>query len=199
MQDLTQMVQTPVRPLPKLNTGHCIVRLADPSEAPAVVKYLSANKDHLANAGPVWPDDYLTESYWVNQLNKNIEDFHAETAVRFFIFERSSPDTVIGAANINNIVKGAFYSGALGYGIAKDKEGKKIMKEALQSVITYGFSAFNLHRIMANYQPTNDRSGQLLRSLGFSVEGYARDYLIINGKWCDHILTSIINPNWVKP
>ncbi|MBK9773055.1 MAG: GNAT family N-acetyltransferase [Candidatus Obscuribacter sp.] len=115
------------------------------------------------------------------------------------MFERSSPDTVIGAANINNIVKGAYYYDALCSGIAKDKEYKKIMKEALQSVITYGFSAFNLHRIMANYQPVNDRSGQLLRSLGFSVEGYARDYLIINGKWCDHILTSIINPNWVKP
>jgi len=30
------------------------------------------------------------------------------------------------------------------------------------------------------------------------VEGYARDYLLINGKWEDHILTSLVNPHW-KP
>jgi ribosomal-protein-alanine N-acetyltransferase len=28
------------------------------------------------------------------------------------------------------------------------------------------------------------------------VEGYARDYLMINGKWEDHIFTSLINPHW---
>lgn len=28
------------------------------------------------------------------------------------------------------------------------------------------------------------------------VEGYARDYLMINGQWQDHILTSLINRNW---
>jgi ribosomal-protein-alanine N-acetyltransferase len=30
------------------------------------------------------------------------------------------------------------------------------------------------------------------------VEGYARDYLYINGCWEDHILTSRTNPDW-KP
>lgn len=51
---------------------------------------------------------------------------------------------------------------------------------------------------MANYMPHNQRSGNLLRRLGFVVEGYARDYLLINGRWEDHIQTSLINPNW-KP
>jgi ribosomal-protein-alanine N-acetyltransferase len=30
------------------------------------------------------------------------------------------------------------------------------------------------------------------------VEGYARDYLLINGRWEDHVLTGIVNPDW-KP
>ncbi|HMW89277.1 MAG TPA: GNAT family N-acetyltransferase [Candidatus Obscuribacter sp.] len=194
MQDISPKL---VRPVPKLNTGHCVLRLPEPAESPAVVAFLKKNRDHLANAGPAWPDDYLTEAYWVNQLTTNLLEFEEERSVRFFIFERSNPEAVVGYANISNIVKGAFHAGILGYGIDKDKEGRSMMKEALQSVITYGFSALNLHRIMANYQPVNERSGGLLRSLGFTVEGYARDYLLINGRWRDHVLTSITNPNWM--
>ena len=47
---------------------------------------------------------------------------------------------------------------------------------------------------MANYMPTNEASGKVLKRLGFTVEGYARDYLCLNGKWEDHILTSLTNP-----
>jgi ribosomal-protein-alanine N-acetyltransferase len=52
---------------------------------------------------------------------------------------------------------------------------------------------------MANYMPTNKRSGNLLERLGFTVEGYAKDYLLINGSWRDHLLTSGTNPNWHHP
>jgi ribosomal-protein-alanine N-acetyltransferase len=38
------------------------------------------------------------------------------------------------------------------------------------------------------------RSGRLLGRLGFVIEGYARDYLLVNGRWEDHVLTSLINP-----
>ena len=48
---------------------------------------------------------------------------------------------------------------------------------------------------MANYMPINERSGRLLRSLGFQVEGYARDYLYVGGAWRDHVLTALTNPN----
>lgn len=51
---------------------------------------------------------------------------------------------------------------------------------------------FGLHRIMANYCPENVRSGKLLARLGFEQEGLARDYLYLNGRWRDHILTSRI-------
>jgi ribosomal-protein-alanine N-acetyltransferase len=49
---------------------------------------------------------------------------------------------------------------------------------------------------MANYMPHNRRSGNVLKRAGFVVEGYARDYLMINGKWEDHIFTSLTNPHW---
>jgi ribosomal-protein-alanine N-acetyltransferase len=70
------------------------------------------------------------------------------------------------------------------------------MTEALKPALRFMFMDMNLHRIGANYMPRNQRSGNLLRRLGFVVEGYARDYLLINGTWEDHILTSLTNPAW---
>ena len=46
---------------------------------------------------------------------------------------------------------------------------------------------------MANYMPSNKRSGQLLDRLGFQKEGVAKSYLKIAGKWEDHVLTSLVN------
>ncbi len=48
-----------------------------------------------------------------------------------------------------------------------------------------------MHRIMANYMPHNMRSGHLLTKLGFEREGYAKQYLQINGEWRDHVLTAL--------
>ena len=84
----------------------------------------------------------------------------------------------------------------MGYSLAADRQGKGYMSEALEIAIAYVFTQLNLHRIMAAYLLDNQRSGKLLKRIGFVVEGYACDYLMINGQWQDHILTSLINRNW---
>ncbi len=53
-----------------------------------------------------------------------------------------------------------------------------------------------MHRIAASYMPHNKRSEAVLKHMGFEREGFAKDYLLINGKWEDHILTALHNPNW---
>jgi ribosomal-protein-alanine N-acetyltransferase len=40
--------------------------------------------------------------------------------------------------------------------------------------------------------PRNARSAAVLQKLGFDKEGVARDYLKINGRWEDHILTALV-------
>ncbi len=45
----------------------------------------------------------------------------------------------------------------------------------------------------------NERSVRLLRRLGFVVEGYARDYLLIQGRWQDQVLVGLTNPGWRAP
>lgn len=46
------------------------------------------------------------------------------------------------------------------------------------------------------YLPSNTRSEKLLKRCGFVVEGLAKNYLQINGRWQDHVLSSLTNPVW---
>ena len=72
------------------------------------------------------------------------------------------------------------------------------MREALEAVVAHAFSkhGMHLHRIEANHQPHNARSAAVLARLGFERQGFAKDYLFINGEWRDHVMTALINRAW---
>jgi ribosomal-protein-alanine N-acetyltransferase len=113
-----------------------------------------------------------------------------------FVFRRDAPERVIGNIGLSNFVRGVGDYCTLGYSIDGEHEGQGFMSEALQGTIGYAFGALHFHRIEASYLPENDRSGALLRRLGFEVEGYSPEYLRINGAWRDHVRTALINPHW---
>ena len=79
-------------------------------------------------------------------------------------------------------------------GIDQELQGDGYMYEALERLMRYAFEDLRLHRVMANYQPVNIRSGRLLERLGFEREGYARDYLHVDGGWRDHVMTALVRP-----
>ena len=103
---------------------------------------------------------------------------------------------IFGMCSFTQIARGPFQACYLGYKIDHDYEGQGLMTEALQVAIDFIFIEYNLHRIMANYMPANEKSAKLLQRLSFVIEGRAEQYLLINGRWEDHIITSLINKNW---
>lgn len=100
---------------------------------------------------------------------------------------------LVGRCGLTNFVREPFHACHLGYSLGEKYQGKGLMSEALALVIGHVFEVEKLHRIMANYSPDNARSGNLLKRLGFEIEGRARAYLKINGAWTDSMLTSLIN------
>lgn len=183
-------------PLPHLETERLIVRMALRRDCDSVLAYYKDNEAHLTPFTPVFPPEFFTKPFWERQVDYNIDEFYADASVRLFVFEKSDPRKAIGNVSFGGILRSAAQFCYLGYGLAEDKQGRGLMTEAVRVFIEYGFKEMNLHRIMANYVPTNERSGKLLRRLGFTVEGYARDYLNLNGRWQDHIMTSLTNVDW---
>jgi len=176
------------------STDRLWLLMPPPAEAKAVLRYFERNKKHLEPWEPARPDEFYTEKFWADRLTQNRQELADGTAMRLFLISRAvapdHPERVIGSCNFSNVIHGAFQSCTLGYGLDHRHVGQGLMEEALRAGLPLAFELFGLHRIQANYQPTNERSGKLLRRLGFVVEGYARDYLRIDGEWRDHVLTA---------
>ncbi|MFK4068206.1 GNAT family N-acetyltransferase [Streptomyces sp. NPDC029674] len=103
----------------------------------------------------------------------------------FLVCDRDSGG-IGGFININNIVRGAFRSGALGYGAFAHAAGRGLMSEGLGLVLRHAFGELGLHRLEANIQPGNAPSIALVRRAGFRLEGFSPDFLFIDGAWRDH-------------
>jgi [ribosomal protein S5]-alanine N-acetyltransferase len=186
-----------VAPVALIETERTMVRTAAEEDVPSIVRYYTENQEHLRPFDPERPSYFYLESFWSRQVRQNEDDYRFDRALRLFVFPRNEPRRVIGNIGFSNFVRSIGQYCTLGYSIDARFEGQGLMTESLRGAVEYAFGALGMHRIEANYMPHNRRSGQVLRRLGFVVEGYSRDYLRINGRWEDHVRTSLLNPNWV--
>lgn len=176
-----------------IETRRMTLTLPGPSLAAAVVDYYARNREHLAPWEPERQEGFYDVGHWRRRLASDRIEFREGRSMRLFLMTENG-SRVVGNAHFTEIVRGPLQACFLGYGVDSTLEGQGYMSEALRAAIGYAFDELDLHRIMANYRPINERSGRLLRRLGFVVEGYARDYLLIGGEWCDHVLTSLTRP-----
>lgn len=185
---------------PRLETERLILTLPAPQAAARVRSYYVDNRQFHRPWDPPRPSGFYSEEYWSAQLATNRQAFQAGISMRLFLLQRSEPEgAIVGSANFSSFVRGPFLACRLGYSLGEAFQGQGLMSEALRSAIEHVFGELGFHRIEANHVPTNERSGRLLRRLGFAIDGYARDYLYIDGAWRDHVLTSLTHPNPKPP
>lgn len=180
--------------LPRLETKRLVLRVGGEEDAAGLLDYITRNRQYHARWEPRVAETFFTLEVQRRVILRRIEDFACGDAACFLLFDRAAPGRVIGRCNFSEIVRGPFQACYLGYGIDREYEGKGFMAEALRRALDWVFTELRLHRVMANHRPDNERSAQLLQRLGFTREGYAKDYLYIDGHWTDHVLTALINP-----
>lgn len=180
-----------------LTTDRLHLTMLPPDAAGRVLAYQQVNQEHLGSVSPERPPTFFTLMYWRTRLAQDREDLRHDLGLRLFLLPREQPlasAPVVGTVSFTHIRRGPLQACELGYGLDFRYQGKGLMTEALRAACAYAFNVLKLHRIEANHLPENLRSAAVLRRLGFVVEGYARDYLLINGQWRDHILTALVAP-----
>lgn len=176
-----------------LKSRRLLIRHAQSSDIPAILSYYKNNRAHLAPFEPLKPSSFYTKKYWENEIYQRLIDTQEEKAIKLFIFLRKSRTPLIGTLNFSNLTRGVFQNCTVGYSLGERYQGQGYMNEALKTGLRYVFTDLKFHRVGANYMPHNQRSGRLLKRIGFTVNGFAPDYLYIAGQWQDHILTSFVN------
>jgi len=176
----------------QLNTDRTVMRTPRKDDLEMIVAFENRNREHLERwetLPPTEKEAHLASAR--HRLDAWVKECESGISLRFFIFPKDDPNMIIGFCNFTQICRGAFQACYLGYKLDRAYENQGLMAECLKRSTSYIFEDLNLHRIMANYMPTNERSANLLSRLGFVVEGYAKAYLYINGYWEDHVLTSL--------
>ncbi len=176
----------PHRPaLYTMQTGRLILRPAIREDFTQWRDVRARNQSYLKLYEPAWPRDCLSESFFHRRVERLQSDWANDRTYAFLVLK---DDHLIGGININNVSRGAAQYATLGYWIDEAEQGNGYMREATRAVIDFAFSVLHLNRMNAATLPHNHRSRRMLTALGFTEEGFARNYIQIDGARQDHVL-----------
>src|SRR5712671_2432033 len=186
--------------LPAIEGEGVMLRPPQISDHPEWAALRAKSRAFLEPWEPIWPADDLTRGAFRRRLKRYAEDQRADQSYSFFIALKPE-GVLVGGITLANIRRGVAQAGSIGYWVGESHARHGFMSAALRAVMPFSFVTLRLHRLEAACIPTNAASIGLLEKSGFQREGYARQYLCINGIWQDHLLYARIKdePPHVQP
>src|SRR5436305_780023 len=179
-------------PLPIIEGDGVYLRAPQMSDFSEWATLREASRAFLTPWEPTWPSDDLSRSAFRRRLRRYSEDLRTDQSYAFFLF-RKSDHALTGGLTLANIRRGVAQAGSLGYWIGEPFARRGMMTGAVHALVPFAFGSLRLHRLEAACIPSNAASVRLLEKAGFEREGYAREYLCINGLWQDHLLFARLN------
>lgn len=150
------------------------------------------------------PDAYLKEHFGIAgeaalQLQKEKIRGGLTTyrsSVLFFHLVEKSGGIVVGNFAFHNWYP-AHSRAELGYAMADEAyKNKGFMREALPSIIAFGFEALALNRMEAFIHPENLPSRKLVEAAGFTIEGRLLDHYCNDGIMGDSMLYRLLRKEY---
>ena len=74
-----------------------------------------------------------------------------------------------------------------------DAQGQGLGRDAILTLLRFGFDTLGLHRIHIRHIDGNDRAAHLYPSIGFLPIGREREHLFIRGAWRDEIALDMLD------
>lgn len=178
------MFRAPIRPGIEL-------RLLEERHASAAFALMDRDREHLRE-WLAFVDKTRTEEDWRKFVRASLDQFAATEGFTAGIWEGDRFMGVIGTKPIdwlNGKVE-------LGYWIGHAYQGKGIMTDACRVVLAYLFRELRLNRVEIACATGNARSAAIPRRLGFTLEGTRREAELVNGKFYDLLLFSMLKKEW---
>src|SRR5665213_526988 len=139
---------------------------------------------------------WISPPHTKSKFDKYLKRYRLPQHVSYWVVTETRE--LAGVINISEIVRASFRSAFLGYYGFAPHDGHGYMTRGLRAVVNKAFRSLRLHRLEANIQPSNGRSRDLVKRLGFKLEGYSPRYLQIAAKWRDHERWALTREDWLK-
>ncbi|WP_337006158.1 MULTISPECIES: GNAT family N-acetyltransferase [unclassified Microbacterium] len=180
----------------RLDSEHVLrpVRIGDGA---ALSRAYLSNREHLAPWEPTRTEAFYTVASQEEHARQSVDDAAAGRSIRFVI--ESGDGEIRGRMNVNNIVRGAFWSADLGYWIDATRLRRGLAAHAVGDVAAYARNELGLHRLQAATLLHNVGSQRVLLGNGFERIGLAPKYLRIAGEWQDHLLFQLLLEEPLSP
>ena len=167
-----------------------VLRVPQMADYPAWSALREASRNFLQPWEPTWPPDDVSRLAFRRRLKRYIRDLEQDQAYPFFIFRNDG--VLVGGITITQIRRGVSQTCSIGYWMGAAHAGRGHMSAAVAATTPFVFDNLKLRRIEAACLPHNHASIRLLEKAGFRREGYAREYLCIDGAWQDHLLYALL-------
>ena len=174
-------------PLPCVTGDGVVLRTPQMTDYTEWAALREKSRAFLTPWEPTWPEDDLSRGAFRRRIRRYVEDLRADQGYAFLIV-RGADNALVGGLTIANVRRGVAQAGSLGYWMGQPFARQGYMTAAVRAIVPFAFTTLRLHRLEAACIPTNTGSIRLLENTGFVREGYAREYLCINGAWQDHLL-----------
>jgi len=185
---------SPVPDVPSTVRGErVILRMPQIADYGPWAELRAESRTHLQPWEPTWPRDDLTKAAFKRRAKHHYREARADQGYAFLVLD-AIDEHLVGGVALTNAQRGVTQSASLGYWLGRSETGRGFMTDAVRTILQFSFGVLRLHRIEAATQPANIASIRVLERCGFLREGYARDYLRIDGIWRDHLLFGVIDP-----
>lgn len=175
-------------PFPILNTDRLVLRDISLSDANEILRLRSAPETmQFLDKEPLHT---IAEAELL--IKRIMNDVTINDGITWGISIKENPALLIGSIGFWRIMKEHFRA-EIGYMLLPEYFKKGLMKEALTTILDYGFNDMKLHSIEANINPSNIASAALLLSKGFIKEAYFKENFYYNGHFLDSEIYSLIN------
>ncbi len=139
--------------------------------------------------------NWIKDDYSIMNTQKFItETLEKEIGGKMFSRKIIYNNKIIGMIGLNGINQDK--SAEIGYWIDEDEQGRGIVSEATKRIVTQGFNELNLNRIGLRCAVINTKSCAIPARLGFKKEGVLRQSVLVENKFLDMEIWSILKEEW---
>lgn len=167
--------------------GGIQLRLLSTSDAEAIFATVDANREHLRMWLP-WVDKSLRVDDTAAFLTDHTLRREQGTALGYGLWQEERLGGIAGIHDLSLLDRHA----KIGYWLAKEWEGRGRMLAAVQALLGVCFHSLSLERVEILCAVGNNRSSAIPERLGFRFEGLLRHAQLLNGRFVDLRLYSLL-------